>query len=82
MIYRDEAQDDEASAEMATLLHPQTGEPVDTASHAHGDKLHDQSTTCEICHLAVGYIRAALANNATEQEIEQVRTRYTVLSDV
>jgi hypothetical protein len=32
-----------------------------------------QSTACQICHAAVAYIRAALANDETQREIEMVR---------
>jgi hypothetical protein len=51
---------------METLANPQTGKPVTE------NKKAEQSTECTICHLAVSYIRLALADNQTQDEIEKV----------
>jgi Saposin-like type B, region 1 len=50
--------------EMQTLLHPETGKPVD----AGGEPVSEQ---CQICHMAVSYVRAAIENKETEAEIEK-----------
>ena len=56
---------------MQSLLDPETGKPVD--AEVGGDEGEPVSTECQICHLAVSYVRAALANKESEKEIEQVR---------
>ena len=43
-------------------------------AHPRADsQVQDQSTECEICHIAVDYIKTALASNQTNAEIEKVR---------
>lgn len=52
---------------MKTLIDPKTGATVEEA-----DKV-GTSTECQICHVVVSYVREALNNKATEEEIEEVR---------
>jgi hypothetical protein len=51
---------------MKTLTEPKTGKAVT------GGKVKE-STACAMCHVAVSYIRQALADKQTEKEIERVR---------
>jgi hypothetical protein len=49
------------------MIHPDTGLPV-------GERTHEEheSMICQVCHMAVSYIRQALTNDETEKEIEKV----------
>ena len=54
---------------MRTVVDPETGEEVGS------DSAEGSSTECQICHVVVSYVREALNNKATEEEIEEVRRR-------
>ena len=59
---------------METLVHPETGQPVDTGSD------EPVSEQCQICHMAVSYLRQAIENKETEEEIEEVCLRFPASS--
>ena len=60
--------DDEELSQMKTLVKPKSGAAVEADSKS-------VSTECQICHVVVSYVREALNNKATEDEIEAVRRR-------
>jgi hypothetical protein len=57
---------DEPQETIKTLTDPKTRKAV-TGGKA------KESTACAMCHVAVSYIRQALADKQTEKEIERVR---------
>ena len=49
-------------------------EPMSTMDNAQSSDTSDdvESTSCSLCHMVVSYVRAALEDKQTDEEIEQV----------